>query len=366
MFGPHEEGAFLVEGFGPAGDGAVADADGDATSEGGAAAHPFVADLVEIAGVESGVEMVEFAEDGGGEGRPVEVATGLGTEGGGDVADIGREGVGVEVYIDPDAQDGVADAVEFSVEFEEDAGGLAMAEEDVVGPFDFGVEPSFAFDGAGDGDGGNHGELGGGGGSEVGSEENREPQPATGGRTPGATEPAPSAGLGFCKDHTAFSDSIAGELLDDVVGGGGFGEDNDVAADDPVDGQPGHQVVAMEGIGCGTEDVAVVWAGFDVIAGLAEFLDAVPDRGATDAELPGEDGTGRAGLPGIAQGAEDLGVGVHAKSSARSTERAEWVSAPTEMKSTPARAMSRTVSRRTPPEASVRERPAISWMDSRS
>ena len=40
-------------------------------------------------------------------------------------------------------------------------------------------------------------------------------------------------------------------------------------------------------------------------------------------------------------------------SSAMSTDDAEWVSAPTEMKSTPVSAISRTVSRVTPPLASI-------------
>ena len=40
-----------------------------------------------------------------------------------------------------------------------------------------------------------------------------------------------------------------------------------------------------------------------------------------------------------------------------STARAEWVSAPTEMKSTPVSAMARTVARVTPPLASVWARP---------
>ena len=52
-----------------------------------------------------------------------------------------------------------------------------------------------------------------------------------------------------------------------------------------------------------------------------------------------------------------LGRG-HRTSSETSRERAEWVSAPTEMKSTPVSAISRTVSSVTPPEASSGARPA--------
>src|SRR6185503_14307129 len=47
----------------------------------------------------------------------------------------------------------------------------------------------------------------------------------------------------------------------------------------------------------------------------------------------------------------------HEKSRPISTALAEWVNAPTEMKSTPVSAIARTVARLTPPLASVRARP---------
>src|SRR5699024_3835016 len=55
----------------------------------------------------------------------------------------------------------------------------------------------------------------------------------------------------------------------------------------------------------------------------------------------------------------------YSKSSPRSRARTEWVRAPTEMTSTPVRAMSATVSRLTPPEASTIARPATILMPSR-
>ena len=54
----------------------------------------------------------------------------------------------------------------------------------------------------------------------------------------------------------------------------------------------------------------------------------------------------------------DLSSG-HVSSSETSSERAEWVSAPTEISSTPVSAMARMVSRVTPPEASRRARPPV-------
>ena len=56
---------------------------------------------------------------------------------------------------------------------------------------------------------------------------------------------------------------------------------------------------------------------------------------------------------------DDLAPSLTATSSETSRERAEWVSAPTETKSTPVSAISRTVSSVTPPEASSVARPAI-------
>ena len=47
----------------------------------------------------------------------------------------------------------------------------------------------------------------------------------------------------------------------------------------------------------------------------------------------------------------------YSKSSARFSAGAEWVSAPTEMRSTPVSAIARTVSSVTPPDASVSARP---------
>jgi len=180
VIGSDEECSVFVEGLGDPGDGAVADTDADATAEGGAAAHPFVADLVEIAGLEAGIDVVEFAEDGRGKSGAVDGMSGLGLEGGDDGLQFGGQFGGGQVDIDSDAEGGMADAVEFGGEFEEDAGDLAMAEDDVIGPFDFGLELGFAFDGACDGDRGEDGEAGDGGGAEIRSEENGEPQAAAG------------------------------------------------------------------------------------------------------------------------------------------------------------------------------------------
>src|SRR4029077_6936259 len=56
----------------------------------------------------------------------------------------------------------------------------------------------------------------------------------------------------------------------------------------------------------------------------------------------------------------------HVTSSETWSERAEWVRAPTEMKSTPVSAQARTVASETPPDASSSARPATSLTASRT
>src|SRR3954463_10089727 len=100
-------------------------------------------------------------------------------------------------------------------------------------------------------------------------------------------------------------------------------------------------------------------AGFDVVAELAQFFDARPNGGAGHAEFLREFGAGDGFIAGSAQGFKNLGVESHSdsKSSPISTAGAEWVSAPTEMKSTPVWAMAWTPASEMPPLASVWARP---------
>src|SRR5439155_6174180 len=126
--------------------------------------------------------------------------------------------------------------------------------------------------------------------------------------------------------------------------------------------KPRDQIVRVQQVRLVHQAVAEVRAGFDFVAQLAQRLDARPDGGAADAEPLRKLGAGHAAVFGGAQGGKNLCVGGHrvhsAKSNPMSTARAEWVSAPTEMKSTPVFAMARTVFKLTPPLASVLARPA--------
>ena len=125
-------------------------------------------------------------------------------------------------------------------------------------------------------------------GRKSGAEQDGKPEALYGGRKPLAPQPAPAAGLGFGEDHHAFLDAVAGQLLDHVVGGGGFLEDADVAADDLSRAQAREQIVGVQDIRSAEQPVAQVRAGLDVVAERAQVLDARPDGGAADAEALGQ------------------------------------------------------------------------------
>ena len=57
-------------------------------------------------------------------------------ERGGDLAQLGREIAGRQVHIHADAEDDIADAVQFGAQFGQDAGDLFAPDQNVVGPFD--------------------------------------------------------------------------------------------------------------------------------------------------------------------------------------------------------------------------------------
>jgi hypothetical protein len=88
------------------------------------------------------------------------------------------------------------------------------------------------------------------------------------------SEPSAATALGFGEDHDAFPDFVARQFLDHIVRGGRFLEDLDLATDDVAGAESGHEVVGMQTIGRRAQLVALVRTRFDVVAGLAEFLDA--------------------------------------------------------------------------------------------
>src|SRR5215203_7352494 len=100
--------------------------------------------------------------------------------------------------------------------------------------------------------------------------------------------------------------------------------------------------------------------GFNIVAQRTQVFDAGPDRCPAESKLMRQFSAGNRAITGRSQRIEDFGVDGHdyiSKSRPISTARAEWVSAPTDIKSTPVSAIARTVSKRTPPLASVCARP---------
>ena len=85
-------------------------------------------------------------------------------------------------------------------------------------------------------------------------------------RNPFAAEASPALRLGFGKDHRAFRDAVAREFFDDVIGGGGFLEDADVATDDLGVAEAGEQIVRMQNVRHADEAVTQMRAGLDFVA----------------------------------------------------------------------------------------------------
>ncbi len=65
----------------------------------------------------------------------------------------------VQVHVHADAQDDVLDAVQFRAEFGQNARDFFSAHQNVVGPFDFGIQAGFGWNGAAQGRGGDHRQL---------------------------------------------------------------------------------------------------------------------------------------------------------------------------------------------------------------
>src|SRR5260221_11566675 len=362
MLGAKQQSAIGVQRFGAALDFPVADMDDDAATEGEAMFLPLVGDGLEPPGTDKVIVMVEFLEDFHGEGGAVLSLAGFDFQRGGVLAQLGRKLAGGQVHADADAENDVFNRVQFRAEFREDAGDFFATNENIIGPLDFGREAGLRADGAIQRGGRGDGQLSDGGGAHGRTQQDGEPQTLAGGRHPFAAEASASFGLRLGKDHDAFLHVVARELFDDVIGGGGFLKNANVAAHDGGAAEARQQIVGVQQVRGIQQPVTEVRTGLDFVAERAEFVDSRPDGGAADAEFLRKFRACDAAFAGGAQGGENLGVNGHgSKSRPISTARAEWVSAPTEMKSTPVSAMARMLARLTPPLASVWERPLACW-----
>ena len=105
------------------------------------------------------------------------------------------------------------------------------------------------------------------------------------GRHPLASQPAPASGLRLGEHHHAFLHAVARQLFDHVIGRGRFLENPDVAADDLRPAQARQQIIRVQHVRRAQQAVTTMRAGLDVVAELAQLLDARPDGRAADAQL---------------------------------------------------------------------------------
>ena len=148
MLSTDEERALGVEGFGAAFDFSGADGNFDMMADGGAALFPFVRDGFEFSGEEAVVVGIEFAQKIGGEFGAVNGMAEFDFKRSGDIAEICRKIGFVEIHIHADSEDDIFDFVQFGGHFGKNAADFFAADENVVGPFDFGGKTGFVPDGA--------------------------------------------------------------------------------------------------------------------------------------------------------------------------------------------------------------------------
>ncbi len=89
-------------------------------------------------------------------------------------------------------------------------------------------------------------------GTQARAQQHRKPQAFAAGGNPLAPQTSPAASLRFRKDHHAFLDAIASQFFNDIVGGSGFLEYPDIAANDTSLPKPREQVIRVQA--SGTED----------------------------------------------------------------------------------------------------------------
>ena len=92
----------------------------------------------------------------------------------------------------------------------------------------------------------------------------------------------------FRKNDGAFLHAVAREFFNHVVRRGRLLEHADVAPHNFRFAEPRQQIVRVQRVRRAHEPVTEVRAGLDVVAKLAQLLDAPPNRRAGDAQLLGD------------------------------------------------------------------------------
>ena len=131
---------------------------------------------MKITSTETAIRGVQLGEDGGREIGAIKGAPAFDAQRCGDSAQFLGHLLRTQIHVDTDAQHDVPDVVEFGPEFEQNAGHLSGAEDDVIGPLDLGLQSGVAFYPTGHGHSADHGQLRGGGRRKLRSEQYGEPE----------------------------------------------------------------------------------------------------------------------------------------------------------------------------------------------
>src|SRR5262245_17259724 len=258
--------------------------------------------------------------------------------------------------------------IEFGAKFSEYTGNFPAPNQDVVGPFDLGLQIGMRSNRPHQSRSGSNGKLRCGLGPKIRTKKDGEPQTLARRGNPFAPKTSAAPGLRFGEYNGALANAISRKSIGHIICRLRFFKHANVAANDLARKHQREQIIRVQEVRDIAQAIPVMWACFNLVTKRAQLFNARPYRRPGDAEgLRKLSTRSRAGTR-VAEGGKDLRIDCHAgsKSSPISAAGAEWVRAPTEMKSTPLSAIARTVARVTPPLASVLQRPFTSLTAFRS
>ena len=190
------------------------------------------------------------------------------------------------VHIHSDARDHILQTVGLALQpqFGEDAHQLAAVQDDVVGPLDPGADAAGGLDAVAHGHGHPGGEVGNGGGLQMGAQQGGQIEPAATGGLEGTAQAATAPGLLLRQHHQALRRPRHGPALALGVGGVDDVQTGQLTAHQAARQRSG-QLPLPHPVGGGLETIAPVGGGGDHIPLLPQGLDGLPHCGAADPQL---------------------------------------------------------------------------------
>ena len=159
--------------------------------------------------------------------------------------------------------------VQLRAHFRKDARDFFPANQNIIRPFDFGVQTGFGVDGAAQSRCGSDHQLRHFLRAQIGSKQKGKPKPFVRGRNPFSSKPAAAFRLRFCKNDDAFLHAVACELFNHVICRRRLLEHADVAANDFRFIEARKQIVRVQHVRDANEPVAGMGSGLDVVAEAA-------------------------------------------------------------------------------------------------